>query len=210
MANIFEKSKKAQVVKTVATKDAKPRVNIEDPTFFDKVARLQFLLDEQKKFKAESDMIADEIKDLGKSEYVKLYERSNKNPETIMVSQTTKVGIAQGMVTTSDAYLKIDDKRATYLTEKYNADIVNESTTFSFDATLVEKYGQVISDLIETSTDIEDDDKDKIIKAVTSYSIAKGTIDKLKDFSKNIAEVYEDIRPIVSLKTPEIIKTVKS
>ena len=70
---------------------------------------------------------------------------------------------------------------------------------------MVEKYGEVLSKLIEESNEIDEDDKDAIIKAVTTFSIAKGTIDKMKQFGK-VASIMEEVKPIVSLKNVEIIK----
>jgi len=69
----------------------------------------------------------------------------------------------------------------------------------------VEKYGEILSELIEACEDIPEDDKYRIIKATTSFAIAKGTIDRIKDFG-NIESVVEAIKPVFSLKNFEVSK----
>jgi hypothetical protein len=51
---------------------------------------------------------------------------------------------------------------------------------FLFDNEMIEKYGEVLSRMIEECAEIAERDREKIIKAVTSYSVAKGTIDNFK------------------------------
>ena len=48
-------------------------------------------------------------------------------------------------------------------------------------------------------------DKEKIIKATTKYSVAKGTIDKLNQYG-DVQEVMDAVKPVVSLKNVEVIK----
>ena len=70
---------------------------------------------------------------------------------------------------------------------------------------MIEKYGEVLSNLIMGCNDISDSDKEKIIKASTAYSISKGTIDKMKFFGP-IGEIMDEIKPVVSLKNVEVVK----
>ena len=105
----------------------------------------------------------------------------------------------------SDKYITITPERAEVLKGEFGDEIVEEKISFAFDNEMVEKYGEIISDLIENSN-IPDVDKGKIIKAVAAYSIAKGTIDKLKDYG-NVSEVMEAVKPVISLKNVSIIKS---
>jgi hypothetical protein len=70
---------------------------------------------------------------------------------------------------------------------------------------MIEKYGEVLSELIENSDEIEDKDKEKIIKATTSYSVAKGTISKFKEYGE-VVEMMETVKPVIAIKNVEIIK----
>ena len=54
--------------------------------------------------------------------------------------------------------------------------------------------------------DIDEDDKGKIIKAVQAFSIAKGTIDRLKSFGESVGNMMEEVKPVVALKNVEVIK----
>ena len=75
---------------------------------------------------------------------------------------------------------------------------------------MVDKYGEILSRLIEESDEIDEDDKEKIIKATTVYSVAKGTIDKLKDYSEEsdveIISIVEEVKPVIAIKNVEVIK----
>jgi hypothetical protein len=205
--SLFAKAKKSATPKTKKAKDEKVRISIEDSSFFDKIQKLQELSDTLKSAKAKSDMISDEIKELGKSEWVKLYSEMAKNPGSVMLENTNEVDdTAQVMFVPADRYITINEDRAEELTETYGEGIVEEETTFSFDSKMIEKYGEVLSKLIEDSDEIDDKDKEKIIKATTKYSITKGTIDKMMEYG-DIESVFENVRPVISLKGAEVIKS---
>ena len=205
MANLFAKAKKAAPAKTTAAKDKKIRLQVTDPTFFSKVEKLEQLNDTLKSAKAQADMISDEIKDLAKSEWVDYYSQTGKNPESVMIVQEVAGDTAQVMFIPTDKYITVTEARAEELRETYGEEIVEEETTFSFDSTMIEKYGEVLSMLIENCADITDADKEKIIKATTKYSVAKGTIDKLNQYG-DVTEVMEAVKPVVALKNVEVIK----
>jgi len=205
MANLFNKAKASAPAKTTKAKDEKVRVTVADPDFFNKVDRLSALNDNMKREKAEADMIHDEVKDLGKTEWTKLYQKNGKNPGTIVLEAKNGLDIAQLQFVPSDKYITINKDRAESLVETYGEDIVEENTTFAFDNAMIEKYGEVLSRLIEESDEIADDDKEKIIKAVTSFSVAKGTIDKMKTYG-DVDMIIEEVKPVISLKNVEVIK----
>ena len=205
MANLFNKAKASAPAKTTKAKDEKVRVTVADPDFFNKVDRLSTLNDNMKREKAEADMIHDEVKDLGKTEWTKLYQKNGKNPGTIVLEAKNGLDIAQLQFVPSDKYITINKDRAESLVETYGEDIVEENTTFAFDNAMIEKYGEVLSRLIEESDEIADDDKEKIIKAVTSFSVAKGTIDKMKTYG-DVDMIIEEVKPVISLKNVEVIK----
>ena len=203
--NLFSKAKKAAPAKTTASKDKKIRLNVTDPTFFSKVEKLEQLNDTLKSAKAQADMISDEIKDLAKSEWVDYYSQTGKNPESVMIVQEVAGDTASVMFIPTDKYITVTEARAEELRETYGEEIVEEDTTFAFDSAMIEKYGEVLSMLIENCSDITDADKEKIIKATTKYSVAKGTIDKLNQYG-DVQEVMEAVRPVVALKNVEVIK----
>lgn len=204
--NLFSKAKKSAPAKTTKAKDQKVRIKIEDESFFDKVAKLEELNDTMKAAKAKADMISDELRDLGKSEWAQLYEQTGKNPGSVMLEHVNSVDdVAQLMFVPSDKYITINAERAEELQDIYGEEIVEEKTVFSFDNEMIEKYGEILSRLIEESTEIAEKDKEKIIKATTTYSVAKGTIDDFKKYGE-VSEMIEVVKPVVALKNVEIIK----
>jgi len=209
-SNLFNKAKKAAPAKEAKPKDQKLRVKMEDEGFFDKISRLEMLQENLKRDKAEADMIADEIKDLGKVEWAKMYDKIGRNPESVMLEAKNGLDTSQVMISFADKYIIINEARAEYLTETFGEDAVTEKTTFSFDNEMVDKYGEILSELIENCDDITDDDKEKIVKAVNVFSVAKGSIDKLKEYARTsdmeISDIIDEIKPVVSLRNAEVIR----
>jgi len=203
--SLFDKAKKAAPAKTTKAKEQKVRLNVEDANFFTNVQKLEELQDQMKVAKAKADMISDEIRDVAKEAWLKQYETTGKNPESVMICQENGLDVAQLMLVPSDKYISITEERAEELRETYGEEIVTEETTFGFDATMIEKYGEILSRLIEECGEITEKDKEKIITAKTSYSVAKGTIDKFTAYG-NVNEVMDAVKPVVSLKNVEIIK----
>ena len=203
--NLFNKAKSTAATKAVNPKDQKVRLTVKDGDFFDKVSQLEKLNDNMKRDKAKADMLSDEIRETSKQKWVELYEKTGRNPGSVMVEAKKGLDTAQTMFIPMDKYISINPDRAQSLIDEYGSDIVEEKTTFSFDNDMIEKYGEVISRLIEESDEIDDDDKGQIIKAVQAFSIAKGTIDQLKNFGK-VSSMMEVVKPVVSLKNVEVIK----
>jgi hypothetical protein len=201
--NLFDKAKQVTSTKK-SSKDQKVRITVEDPSFYDKVEKLEELQEVMKSVKARADMISDELREVGKSEWSKLYEKTRKNPGSVMLEHIKNDNVSQLMFITADKYLTVTKERAEELTETFGEDIIEEKTTFAFDNEMIEKYGEILSELIEKS-DIPEKDKEKIIKASTVFSIKKGTIDDLPKYG-DVAEVMEAVKPVISLKNVEIIK----
>ena len=206
MGNLFVKAAKAAPTKVAKGKEEKVRIKIDDSGFFDKIEKLEQLQDTMKVAKAKADMISDELRDLGKTEWAKLYDKTGKNPGSVMLEHVNVADdVAQLMFVPSDKYITINADRADELRETFGEEIVEEETTFGFDSTMIEKYGEVLSRLIEECGDISEKDKEKIITATTKFSVAKGTIDKFSTYG-DVNEVMEAVKPVVSLKNVEIIK----
>jgi len=203
--SLFAKAKKTSTVKTTASKDKKIRLNVTDPNFFSKVEKLEQLNDRMKSDKAVADMISDELKDLAKSEWVDYYTQTGKNPESVVICQEVAGDTSQFLFIPTDKYITVTEARAEELQETYGEEIITEETTFGFDPTMIEKYGEILSRLIEECGEISEKDKEKIITATTKYSVAKGTIDKLNQYG-DVQEVMEAVKPVVALKNVEVIK----
>ena len=205
MANLFAKAKSTATTKTTDKKDSKTRINIADPSFFEKIQTLESLQDRMKSDKAKADMISDELKDLGKEKWSEMYQKTGRNPGSVMLESRVGEDTAQVMFVPSDKYISLTGEKAEVLREEFGEDIVEEKTTFAFDNDMIEKYGEILSNLIEGCDEISDEDKGKIIKAVTAFSVAKGTIDVMKNYGQ-VSEVMEQVKPVIALKNVEVIK----
>jgi hypothetical protein len=204
--SLFSKAKKAAPAKPAKAKEQKVRIPVDDPDFFEKVSKLEELNDTMKSAKAKADLISDELKGIAKDKWVELYQDTKKNPESVMIVQENEMGdTAQFMFVPTDRYITINEERAEELKEEYGDEIVDEKTTFSFDDLMIEKYGEILSEMIENCDEIPDKDKEKIIKATTTYTVAKGTIDKFLVYGE-AAELMETVKPVVALKNIEVIK----
>lgn len=204
--SLFSKAKKAAPAKPAKAKEQKVRIPVDDPDFFEKVSKLEQLNDTMKSAKAKADLISDELKGIAKDKWVELYQDTKKNPESVMIVQENEMGdTAQFMFVPTDRYITINEERAEELKEEYGDEIVDEKTTFSFDDLMIEKYGEILSEMIENCDEIPDKDKEKIIKATTTYTVAKGTIDKFLVYGE-AAELMETVKPVVALKNIEVIK----
>jgi hypothetical protein len=206
MANLFAKAKKSAPAKTTKAKEQKVRLEVEDPGFFDNVKKLEELQDTLKSAKAKADLISDELKGIAKEKWADLYQDTKRNPESVMIVQENEAGdTAQFMFVPTDKYITINEERAEELKEQYGDDIVEEKTSFSFDDSMIEKYGEILSTLIEECDEIPEKDKEKIIKATTTYTVAKGTIDKFTQYG-DVYELIETVKPVVAIKNVEVIK----
>lgn len=210
MASLFKKAKETAPEKKVDAKKAKPVAVVSIPGFYDKVKRQAELKALIKSAEAESSLLDDEIKEVGKGEWSKMYESNGINPESIMVQVKQGADTAQLMLLMSDKYIIINQERADQLKEEYGEEIVTTTDKYEFDKDMVEKHGEVISDLIMNCDSIPDEDKEKIIKATVTNSVAKGTIDKLKIYATkagcSVGDMVDVVRPICSTKNVEVIE----
>ena len=206
MANLFGKAKKSQPKKTVKATNDKVRVKpvgIDQDELFDMLSEMTEIQKKEKALKAKFAMLSDEVKGVGKEEFAKLFESTGIYPGSFMLEAEKEGKTAQVMFLPTDKYIKINQEQSESLVEEFGEDIVTEDTKFGFNAKMLEKYGDQISEAIE-NTDIPESDKVKIITATTSYSVAKGTISKLNQYG-DVETLVEKVRPVVMLKGSEVI-----
>jgi hypothetical protein len=199
--NLFNKAKAAPGA--TASKAQKEEIVIKEPMFHQMLSRLADVNQEMDELKAEGGVLAAEVKARGISEMQKLYEENLRFPGSFQIKAVAEgQNDASLLFITQDKYIKIDEERSEELSKKYGESIVDEETTFIMDSKLIEKYGEVISNMIMDCKEIEESDKEKLISAKVDYKIKKGTIQDLKTKynAKPLAEVIEDIKPVYQLK----------
>ena len=156
-----------------------------------KYAELKQLIDSAT---GELKMIEGDIKATGKELFMAEYLKYKNTPDNFKIKDSTGNSC---MLIVMDKYTIVDENKAAIL-GSYDG-LLAENVVYKFNAELVEKYGQVLSELILNSADIDDIDKGNLITGEKSYSVAKGSIDRLMQFN-DPKQVFELINPIVALK----------
>jgi hypothetical protein len=160
----------------------------------DKVGRYADLKHQIEALTGELKMIEGDIKARGRELFLSEYKTIKRTPDNFKIQDDTG---ATCLFIVMDKYTSVDDTKAEILGQFDG--LLGEQVIYKFNPELVEKYGAVISDLIASSPNIEEQDKGQLISGERTYSVAKGSIDRLLQFA-NPEQVLELINPICSLK----------
>jgi hypothetical protein len=153
-----------------------------------------------KSLEAEKELLSGKLKEIGKAKFLQLYEEKNRKPDNFNLAD----GDEQILYMVQDKYIKVSDEKANLL-RALGDGLVETLTTYEFDKETIEKkvgnktIGDMISELIESSNEIPDADKAKLIKAKVETRVPKGTIEKIMEYD-NFEEVFNMIEPIQALK----------
>lgn len=208
MANLFTTAKRTK--KTTTAKKEHLRLvpkNVDQDELFESIKEFEQIEVQTKKLAARGDMLKGELKDIALDSWLERYEEDGKNPGSVMIeAKSSTDDVAQFMFVPTDRFLTIrSQEQADELEEKFGEGIVQRETTFSFDPKMLEKYSDVISQLIEDCDEIKDSDKGKLFVATETYKVAPGTLNRLSDFDESVKEVFESVKPVVALKNPQVI-----
>jgi hypothetical protein len=187
--NLFAKT----TTKTATPKKADKKI-LPAPQLTDKISRYSDLKQQIEALTGELKMIEGDIKTTGKEIFLQEYRKQKSTPESFKLKDETG---ATCLFIVMDKYTSVDEEKAELLRE-YEG-VLGENVVYKFNTELVEKYGAVISDLIASSPDIEEEDKGNLISGEKTYVVNKGSIDRLLQFA-NSEQVFELINPICALK----------
>ena len=183
----------ATTTKTAAPKKADKKV-VSAHELGDKVKRFADLKNQIDALTGELKMIEGDIKGKGRELFVQEYKRERRTPENFKIQDQTG---SSCLFIVMDKYTAVDDEKAAIL--KDFDGLLGENVVYKFNTELVEKYGSVLSELILNCPDIADEDKGNLISGERTYSVSKGSIDRLLQFA-NSEQVFELINPICALK----------
>ena len=144
------------------------------------------------------------IKTEGKSLFVKQVNNTKRVPESFILSN--KAGDSGLFVVTKGfKYSNLDEERVEHITSIYGEETINTENKFSINPELVEKYGQVLCDLIMASKKIADEDKAQLIKLEQTVRInGEYVIDNLYELAEKTKQTVEavinDLEPTTQLK----------
>jgi len=167
---------------------------IQAPLLGNKIQRYAELKQTIDSATGELKMIEGDIKAVGKDLFMKEYRQQKSTPDNFKIQDETGNAC---MFICMDKYTIVDEAKAGILS---NFDgLLAENVVYKFNAELVEKYGAILSELILNCPEIDDLDKGNLISGEKTFSVAKGSIDRLMQYDSPEA-VFELINPIVSLK----------
>ena len=187
--NLFATATK---VKETAKKTDKKVINA--PELGNKIQRFAELKQLIDSATGELKMIEGDIKGIGKKLFMSEYKAQRSTPDNFKIQDETGNSC---MFICMDKYTIVDETKAGILANFEG--LLAENVVYKFNAELVEKYGAVLSELILNCSDIDDLDKGNLISGEKTFSVAKGSIDRLMQYA-NPDQVYELINPIVALK----------
>ena len=167
---------------------------IQAPDLGNKVQRYAELKQTIDSATGELKMIEADIKSVGKSFFMREYHNQRSTPDNFKIQDDTGNTC---MFICMDKYTIVDETKAGILGQFEG--LLDENVVYKFNAELVEKYGAILSKLIINCKDIDDLDKGNLISGEKTFSVKKGSIDRLMQYD-NPDQVFELINPIVSLK----------
>jgi hypothetical protein len=185
---LFDMAKKAPVKKS-ASKE-KPEVIVEG--IESEIARYNAAKEIIAKAKADQELIGGNLKQIGKEEFLALYEQYNRKPDNFNLAD----GDEKILFIVMDKYTKVGPEKEALL-EQYGG-LLEKVTTYSFNPEVLDRIGDQVSDLILNS-DLSEDDKKNLLIVETTVAIKKGSIDRLNDY-EDPEEIFDLIQPILALK----------
>ena len=202
--SIFKNAKSEQ-------ENEKVVLEINDSETYEMLETLDTIDSQITKLEKDSNEIKTKFKTLGNKKFIEIVEKIGERPKSIHIISTNdmddKIGI---LYTINDKYIKVDTKNQKQLMSKYGEDIIEENIVYKLNNEMLNKYADIISELIINCNDIKEEDKFNIITSSTEYSIKKGTIDELytlnEKYQVSVNEIYSDIKPVESLQKPKNIK----
>jgi predicted nucleotide-binding protein (sugar kinase/HSP70/actin superfamily) len=204
MANLFKAAKESGT--KPSAKKEKEEIVITDKDFHTTLHRLAEVNSKIDELAAESKILSEDVRQRAITEFAKDYEDKGKFTGSFNIRATGAKGKSDAslMFLPTDRYITIDEERYNELNEQYG-DIAEENTTYTMDSALIEKYGDVISELISKCKAIDEKDKAKLISATTKYNVKKGTISRIPELvTEDFETVLSDIRPVYQMKNVKI------
>lgn len=161
------------------------------------------------KVKADIDLLKVDINKQVIDKYEDLYCKSKENPGTLDVSFTNSKGEkASLMFIPTDGYKKIDNEDHANRLRKQFGDVIEETHVLTIEEAMFKKYEKVLAKFITTNPEIEDGDREHLMKFSTQYAVKKGSCNKLIDLAKKVKskfyDVIDTIGMTVMLKNPRV------
>lgn len=187
--NLFAAAKKAEPA-PAAAKSKLPQLEI-TPDLQEHLELYSQAKMEMKNWEAKMTMSEGIIKERAKELFLAEYKKAGRNIGSFKLSNVT--------VSVQDRYTKLTPEITEVIEANFPA-VIETTTTYTFNQTLLEKYMQQISDAL-TSANIPEEDIANLIVATETKTVKKGTIDTLATYGNDkIADLFQAIAPVVSMR----------
>lgn len=188
--NLFAAAKKTES-KTAKSTTQKQKVFVQG--IEKEIHRYIELKKSEANIKAEKEMLAGKLREVGKVAFFDMYKSKKERPESFHIAD----GKEQIMFICMDAYKKVEESKEAALKDYPN--VLETKKVYTINPELLDKCGDAISKAIMSSKLISEEDKTNLILCTETTQVKKGTIDRLFTF-KNPAQVFALIEPTVALK----------
>jgi hypothetical protein len=174
-----------------------------------------------KRYTAEKAKAESFIKPEGHKKFMELVEKHGLAPESFLLSSKDAKSSMLYIVQDSYKYAELNgdgtaeseqaaEERRQHLQEKFGEDIIETKSEFVLNAELLDEHGETLVNLIKGCADFSQDVKEKLIQLKEKHTIAKGSINRLKEIAAIATtncgspvtkeEVFEEIKPTQQLK----------
>lgn len=158
--------------------------------------------EEAAKVAAEMAVLDASVREIAHDKWLEMYKAQGTRPTSFKL--TAEGSEAVITYTSADAYQSVKADKAAILRELYGDDVVTEKDVYKINSDMLQKYSQVINDLIVGSKKIAEEDKLKLIECVTTYSVKEGIVDDILTLSKEskrpVDLVLADFGPTFQVK----------
>ena len=192
--NLFATAKKA----TPAAKKGTEKEAVQVDGIATEIARYDELKAIINNAKSEQELIGGRLKDIGKDEFLRLYQERRRNPDTFNLADGTEKIMFIVMDKYQGSVGKGLEPEKIALLENYEG-LLETKTKFSFNPDVLDRVGEIVNRIIMDSRLLSAEDKDNLIIQESVTTVKKGTIDRLLDY-ENPAEIFNLIQPVLALK----------
>jgi hypothetical protein len=79
-------------------------------------------------------------------------------------------------------------------------EVVEKTTEYLFNQEILKKYIDPISEVLQSVTEIPEEDLTLLIEAKEVIAVKKGTIDTLANYGDQMSDLFQAIVPIISMR----------
>jgi len=195
---------KKTVKTTAAKKDNKEVITVSDKTVSDAIdtyIKNKKIADEAAAaMAAASEIVKSEG---GKKIFIEEMEKTGRSKESFILASQNGNSL---MYVVTDAYKRanLDEERVEYLRKMFGEEIITDKNEFIVNPELIDEHGETLCELIKNCPKFTDEVKESLIQLKQSFTIAKGTKDKMRDIAKasntTVETVFEEVQPTCQVK----------